>query len=105
MTFISGALIPTTVPITTGVVEHATIALANTEQSHTFATGTQRFLLRARGSGKIFLSHSSGTSGTTGLTICQGAVYESPLFAPLAGRQIFFQSPVAGLVVEIESWS
>ena len=105
MTFISGALIPTSTPISTGLVEHAVIAFANVEQSHTLVNGTQRFLLRARSNGKILMSHTNGNSGTLGLTIRPGAVYESPLFAPLSGRQIFFQSPIAGLVIEIESWS
>lgn len=87
-----------------GVIENATIAAANVEQSHTFPAGTVQFLVKARGSGKIKLAHTLGTSGSTYLTIHPGSVYTSPEFKPDA-KTIYFQSPVAGLVIEMESWA
>jgi hypothetical protein len=88
----------------TATIENVTITTANTEQSHTFPTGTMKFLLRPRGNGKIKLSHDIGNSGSTYLTVSPGAVYESPDFKPLP-KTIYFQSPTAGLVVEMESWA
>lgn len=90
--------------ITAGVVENMTIAAANVEQSHTFPAGTVKFLLKPRGSGKIKLAHTSGNSGTSYLTIHPGSVYSSPEFRPDA-YTIYFQSPVAGLEIEAESWA
>lgn len=90
---------------TTGKIEHATIAAANTEQSHTFPAGTRQFVVKASTGGKILFTHNAGTSGSTGLTIPAGSVYESPQFQAAAAKIIYFQSPIAGLVVELESWS
>jgi len=101
----SGGVISTGSPLNTPKVEHAVIASANVEQSHTFSAGTRQFMIKGRSGGKILLAHTVGTSGTMGLTIPSGSVYESPQFAASAARTIYFQSPVAGLVVEIESWS
>lgn len=90
--------------ISDGVVENVTIAAANVEQSHTFPAGTVQFLLKARGIGKIKLAHTLGDSGTSYLTVHAGSVYASPEFKPDA-KTIYFQSPVAGLVIEMESWA
>lgn len=90
--------------VTDGLVENVTIALANTEQSHTFPAGTKLFLLRARSAGKLQLSHTAGTSGSAYVTIPAGCSYRTPDFFN-ALKTIYFQSPTAGLVVEIESWA
>lgn len=101
----SAGIITTGSPLTTGKIEHALIAAPNVEQSHSFVPGTRQFMLKGRTGGKLLLAYSSGTSGSVGLTIPSGSVYESPQFAPALSKTIYFQSPVAGLVVEIESWS
>jgi hypothetical protein len=101
----SGGSIATSSPLTTALIEHAVIAAANVEQSHIFPGGTRQFLVKSRTHGKILLSHNSGMSGSAGLTIHSGSVYESPQFAAQSGKTIYFQSPIAGLVVELESWS
>lgn len=97
----SGGVLTTGSPLASPVIELATIATANIEQSHTFPAGTRRFMLKARGPSKLKLSH---TSGGAYMTIWPGAFYCSPESMPVA-RTIYFQSPVAGLEIEMESWS
>lgn len=89
--------------VTTGKVENATIAVANVEQSHTFPAYTKSFMLQARGNGKIKLSFDSGTSGTTYYTVYPGAYYCQGDIGS-ASTTIYFQSPNAGLVLELVSW-
>jgi hypothetical protein len=97
----SGGVLATGSALATPVMELATIASANVEQSHTFPAGTRRFMMKARGPSKIKLSH---TSGGAYMTIWPGAFYCSPEFAA-AAKTIYFQSPTAGLEIEMESWS
>ena len=90
--------------LTQGKVENATIAAANVEQSHTFPANTKAFMLQARGNAKIKMSFDAGTSGTTFHTIWPGAFYCRDSIAA-ASTTIYFQSPLAGLVVELTSWA
>lgn len=89
---------------TSGSIQNVVIAVANVEQSITLPADTVIFMMKPRGIGHIKLAHDSGTSGTSYLTIWPGAVYMSPEFKPDA-KTIYFQSPVAGLVIEVESWA
>jgi len=89
--------------LTTGKTENAVIAAANVEQSHTFPAGTKSFMMKARGAGKLKIAFDSGTSGTSYMTIWPGAFYRSPEFSS-AAKIIYYQSPIAGLEVEFESW-
>lgn len=89
--------------VTTGKVENETIALANTEQSHTFPAYTKAIQIKARGNGKIKLAFDSGTSGTVYQTVWAGSAYTQENIGS-ATTTIYFQSPVAGLVVELTSW-
>lgn len=89
--------------VTTGKIENDTVSLADTEQSHTFPPYTKAFSAKARGVGKIKLSFDAGASGTTYLTIWPGAVYTQENIGS-ASTTIYFQSPVAGLVLELVSW-
>lgn len=90
--------------VSAGIVENVTIALANTEQSHTFPAGTKEFMIQARTSGKIKLSFDPGTSGTAYWTIWYGAFVRQNTIDS-ATTTIYFQSPTAGLEVELLSWS
>lgn len=92
------------IPLKTPTTQVVTVASANVEQSHTFPAGTRRFTIKARGAGKLKLAHSVGGSIADYLTIWPGAFYCSPEFEA-AARTIYFQSPIAGLEVELESWS
>lgn len=85
-------------------VANVLISSANVEQSHTFPVNTKRFFVKARGSGKIKLAHIATQSATDFITIWPGAVYDSK---EVKANQytIYFQSPIAGLVVEMESWA
>lgn len=87
----------------TGTVENVSIAVANTEQSHTFPAGSRSIQVKARGGSKLKMSFSPGTSGTTYQTIWPGAVYSQENIGATS-TTIYFQSPVAGLVVEMTSW-
>ncbi len=89
--------------VTTGKVENATIAAADVEQSHTFPAYTKAIQIKARGNGKIKMSFDSGTSGTVYQTIWPGSVYTQENIGS-ASTTVYFQSPVAGLVVELTSW-
>jgi hypothetical protein len=90
--------------VSTGLVENATISAADVEQSHTFPVNTKAIQVKPRDNGKIKMSFNSGTSGTTFQTIWPGSVYcQENIGAPTT--TIYFQSPVAGLVVELTSWS
>lgn len=89
--------------VTTGTVENVTIALANIEQSHTFPANTKGFLIQTRGLGRLKLSFTSGASGTTYYTIWAGAYY-SQNNINAASTTIYFQSPLAGSIVELVSW-
>jgi hypothetical protein len=90
--------------VSTGIVENVPVALANTEQAHTLPANTKQFLVKTRGIGHLKLAYSLGTSGTVYLTIDPGSAYQSPQFSAVS-KTIYFQSPLAGLVLEIESWS
>lgn len=89
--------------VSTGAVENVTISLADTEQSHSFPANTKCFMLKPRGTGKLKLSMSSGQSGTTYWTVPAGTYYSSPMLS--TSPTIYFQSPTAGLVLELFSWS
>lgn len=90
--------------LTTGIVEVDTIGAANVEQSHTFPASTKRYLVKPRGAGRLNLSFTSGTTGTVYMEISPGSSFESPELVG-AAHTIYFQSPLAGLKVELLSWS
>jgi hypothetical protein len=77
-----------------------TIALANTEQAYVFASNTRKFSFKARGLGLIKMATASGGDY---ITIYPGTVYTSETFAASA-KTVYFQSPTAGLQIELERW-
>lgn len=90
--------------VTQGLVRNIPITLADTEQSHTFPALTKCFMLETRGQGKLKLAFDSGQSGVEYKTIYSGGFYISPLIGS-ASTTIFFQSPTAGLILELTSWT
>ena len=99
-----GAPFITTSSIGAPTIANIVIAAANTEQSYSMPASTKRYLIKPRGNGSIKLAHVSGQSGTNYLTIWPGAVYDT-WEIKADTYSVYFQSPVAGLVVEIESWA
>lgn len=89
--------------VTAPLVENVTIAIADTEQTHTFPADTKRFLIQSRGS-KVKLSFASGQSGTTYLTVHPYGFYSEDGIGA-ASLTVYLQSPAAGSVVELVSWS
>lgn len=99
-----GAPLATTSSLELPTIINVAIASANVEQSHTFPVDTKRFLVKSRGVGKIKLAHVATESATNYITIWPGAVYDSQE-VKANPYTIYFQSPIAGLVVEMESWA
>lgn len=90
--------------LTTPTVENVTVTLANTEQAYSFPAYTRSITVKARGPAKAQLAFEPGSTGTEFFTLWPGAVYtQEGISAPLT--TIYFQSPVAGLVLEMISWS
>lgn len=86
------------------IVENVSIPLADTEVSHTLPTGTKRFLLMLRDRATLKLSYTTGTSGTTFMTIRPRVWYAEERIG--AGTTtLYMQSPSASQTVEIVSWS
>lgn len=93
-----------TVSVSLGKVENVSVAAPNVEQSHTFPANTKSFMVQARSPGKLKMSFTSGTSGSNYYTIFPGAFYRQDEIDS-ASTTIYFQSPIAGLVVELVSWA
>lgn len=99
-----GAPLATTSSLEFPTIVNVAIATANVEQSHTFPADTKRFFVKPRGAGKIKLAHIATESATNYITIWPGAVYDSNE-VKANPYTIYFQSPIAGLIVEMESWA
>lgn len=88
----------------TPTVENVTIAASNVEQSYALPANTKSFMVQTRGQGKLLYAYSAGTSGTTYVTLNPHCFrFQSDISSPAI--TLYFQSPLAGLVVEIESWA
>lgn len=90
--------------VATRTIANITIAAANTEQSHTFPANTRFYLLRTRNHARLQIADNSGESSTKFITVSPGAVYSSQVFNAVT-TAIYFQSPIAGTIVEAESWA
>lgn len=91
--------------LSTGKTKKVVVITANTEQSYTFPAGTKLFFLKARTTGKLLLAFDvNGTTAGDYVTVFPGGFYKSPEFDK-PSYTIYFQSPVAGLELELESWS
>lgn len=76
-----------------------TIAAANVEQSQALPANTKEFIIRTRGAGELKLAYTSGDSGTTFMTIPGRASHTVTQF--FSSQTLYFQSPVAGEIVEL----
>lgn len=88
----------------TQAINNEIIAVANVEQSLVLPTDIVGYIIKSRGAtGEIKLSHVSTESGTKFITIPKGAVYTDE--HSYSALTLFFQSPVASMVVEIVTWA
>jgi hypothetical protein len=88
----------------TKTIYNETIALANTEQSLAIPGKILGYLIKVRGNtAELKLSHVATESGTKFLTIPKNAVHTDDY--PYTGLTLYFQSPSAGAIVEVVTWS
>lgn len=80
-------------------IYNISVVNADTEYSQALPANTKRFLLRSRNGYQLKLSYDSGESGTLFVTLNGGCVYEDINFYSL--QTLYFQSPVAGGIVEV----
>lgn len=87
--------------VSTEIIEHVTLTLANTEYSYTLPANTAAFMVKSQSGHDFKYASVAGQSGTKYLTL---PVYEKSGIEPIATRTIYFQSKRAGEVMEISSW-
>lgn len=90
-------------PVSTPTLFNDTLVSANTEQSYVIPTGTKRVSVKARGQYSLKLSYITGQSGTTYVMIPAGAEY-TEVDLVVTALTAYYQSPTAGVVVEILTW-
>lgn len=104
MTAINSAIIGTvsTETLTAFVVENVTLALANTEYSHTLPASTKHFVLQNRNDGIVKLK---AVTGGDILTLYPNVPYSIANIKSSASITVILESPKAAQVIEIISWS
>ena len=80
-----------------------TCTLAATEYSQALPANTKKFTAKARG-GAVQVCYTSGQSGTTYILLADGQAMSEDLLY-LNGMTLYFQSPMAGAIVEVVAWS
>lgn len=96
---VSASLVGATNPTLTRIV----MALADTEQSYALPSNLNRFRVTVFNA-TLKIAYTAGESGTNYMTIPRYCfLSEDQLSA--TGLVLYFQSPVAGTTIEIESWS
>lgn len=97
---------PTDSPtVSNPAITNVTTVLANTEYSHSFGAATKKFLIKPRNIGSLKFSFTLGQSGTTYINISAGSFYVMDSLALTGALTIYFQSPLAGNIIEIIAWS
>lgn len=85
-------------------IYNVTMTSADTEYSQALDQGTQKFLIKERSGGSdMKLSYTETESGTTYITIPAGTAKTVDV-VNLKDITLYFQSPDAGKVAEIEVW-
>lgn len=87
------------------IIYNVTLTNAGTEYSQTLPANTRKVLIRVRsGASDLKLAYTSGESGTKYITIPAGSSkYLEGIY--IKGETLYFQSPTASEVVEIEAWT
>lgn len=84
-------------------IANTAMTSANTEYSYTFPAGTRRFRIKLRALNALLkIAFVSGESGSNYITVPYGDDLE--MRAKIGGSTIYFQSPTASQVAEIETW-
>jgi hypothetical protein len=87
------------------VITNLTLVAANFEYSHSFPLNTRKFQIKPRSSSAVIkLAFTSGESGTSYITVPPGGYWED-LVGLTSVRTLYIQSPTAGTIAEILSWS
>ena len=89
---------------TNPAITNISLTLASTEVTIALPTECKRFLIKLRGFSPLQLSYVSGQSGTIYLTMPAGSFYAEDSVNP-TGKFLYVQSPVAGEVVELVTWT
>ena len=87
----------------TPTIYNVSVPLANTEVSQALSSSTKRFLIRVRGNANLKMAFTLGDSGSNYITVPHGCSYTEDSIN-FTGT-IYFQTNVAGQVVEILEWS
>ncbi|RKZ07630.1 hypothetical protein DRQ25_11090 [Candidatus Fermentibacteria bacterium] len=87
-----------------GIVKTVSMALADTEYSHTFPTGIKAFTIRLRDTAILKLAFTAAASGTTYFTLYGSEPFDS-IAMDGTSLSVYFQSPSAGQTLEVIEWS
>lgn len=90
---------------TTPTLQNVTLAVANTEYSVAIPTASVAFSIRTRQCSKIQLAYVATESGTKYITIWPGETYVEEGLTSTASITLYVQSPKAGEVLEVWSWT
>lgn len=102
---ISGAVRAEVPAISQPLLANEVIASAGVEQSYAFPLSTKFFLIKNRADSVIQYSYVSTESGTNYRTLYLGESLIIENISRSGVLTIYFQSPKAGGVLEIESWT
>jgi len=90
--------------LATPTVYNVTCPLANNEYSRALSADTKEFMIKVRQVASLKLAFVNGDSGTTYISVPANSSFtQSRLLA--TGLTLYFQSPVAGIDVEILEWT
>lgn len=92
-------------PVDTQTIANETVSLANSEQSYAFPSGTRRFRLFNRGPGLIKWTFVSTESGTNYVSLYPETHYGWMELDSTTSRTLYFQSPSANTIIEIDTWA
>ena len=89
----------------TPTIENQSIALAATEYNYVLPANTKRFKIQNRLGGPIQISFIVTQSATKFWTVFPGQQFDGENIKNPGGLTIYYQSPNAGQMLEIISWS
>ena len=101
-------IVNASLPLGTGstpLIANVLVPLAATESSQVIAAGTKRFTMKTDSLAEIKFAYIATTSGTTFVTIPEGASYEEQGLDLSSPITIYFQINKPGITVEFVFWS
>ena len=105
MTIAAFSLAAAPTPVTSNTIANETVAVANTEQSYAFPSGTRRFRLFNRGSGIIKFTFTATESGTKYVSLYPDTHYGWMEIDSATSFTVYFQSTIVNAVLEIDTWA